>query len=188
MNKLTCNAGFFLALVFVASSFLSSCKDNHSEKKETVLAETSSDFSPKDVELFIYLYQFTNFDAKALQVWTEKSEDDRLKTYAQKQLEITQKNKARLEAVASENGIKLPAEFSPEYEREIYKYSTGGRGEYDKVFIRNYLSVCEKFNDSVNNIILHYPNEDIKQLSQASYSDMSARIMEIIEMNKKDLN
>src|SRR5690606_21112877 len=139
---------------------------NQSEKKENILSETSSNFSPKDVELFIYLYQFANFDAKALQVWTEKSEDENLKSYAEKQLEITNKNKSRIEEIAAENGIKLPTEPFPEYERELYKYSTGGRGEYDKVFMQNYLNVCENFNDSVNKIILHHPNEDIKKLSQ----------------------
>ena len=184
MNKLTRNAGFLLVLVFIASSFLSSCKDNQSEKNEHLLSETSSNFSPKDVELFVYLYQFANFDAKALQVWTEKSEDENLKNYAKNQLEITKKNKAQIEAIATENGIKLPTESFPEYERELYKYSTGGRGEYDKVFMHNYLTVCENFNDSVNKIILNQPSEEIKRLSQTSFSDISTRILEMIEMNR----
>ncbi|HLV45500.1 MAG TPA: DUF4142 domain-containing protein [Flavobacterium sp.] len=184
MIKLTRNTGFFLALMFVTSSFLSSCKDNQSEKKENVLSETSSNFSPKDIELVVYLYQFSNFDSKALQIWTEKSEDENLKSYAEEQLKITNKNKAQIEAIAADNGIKLPTEPFPEYERELYKYSTGGRGEYDKVFMQNYLTVCENFNDSVNKIILNQPSEEIKQLSQKSFSDISTRILEMIEMNR----
>lgn len=183
MNKLTRNLGFFVTLMFASVVFFTSCKDNTSEKKEPVLTEKSTAFSPQDVEQIVYLYQFTHFDTKAMQVWIEKSGDENMKAYAEKQLEMTKKNKLRLEAVASENGIQLPNDLTSAYEREIYKYSTGGVNDYDKVFVKSYLSVCEGVSDSINNLRLNYPNEEIKQLSQDTFGNMSTRIMELIEMS-----
>lgn len=183
MNKSTRNLGFFVALMFVSAVFFTSCKDNTSEKKEPVLTEKSTAFSPQDVEQIVYLYQFTHFDSKAMQVWIEKSGDEDMKTYAEQQLAMTEKNRVRLEAVASEHGIQLPNDLTPIYEKELYKYSTGGVNDYDKVFVKSYLSVCENVNDSINNLRLNYPNEEIKQLSQDTFGHLSVRIMELIEMS-----
>ncbi len=183
MNKLTHNLGFFVALMVVSVVIFTSCKDNTSEKKEPVLTEKSTAFSPQDVEQIVYLYQFTHFDTKAMQIWIEKSGNEDMKVYAEQQLAMTEKNKIRLEAVASEYGIQLPNDLTPTYEKELYKYSTGGVNDYDKVFLKSYLSVCENVNDSINNLRLNYPNEEIKQLSQDTFGNMSARIMELIQMS-----
>lgn len=154
--------------------------------KEAVLSHTSSDFSPKDVEQFVFLYQFVNFDAQTMGVWSEKAKKDELREFAQKQLKISSSQKALLESVASENDIKLPATLSQAYEREIYKYSTSGGEDYDKVFMNNYLEMCKIFRDSLNQIIeMSDVNPEVKHLSKNSYNTMKSRIIQVDKLRKE---
>src|SRR5690554_361271 len=186
MSKLACKPCFYLAFLFFICCSLSSFKVSNSMNKEAVLSHTSSDFSPKDVEQFVFLYQFVNFDTQTMGVWSEKAKKDELREFAQKQLKISSSQKALLENVASENDIKLPAALSQAYEREIYKYSTSGGEDYDKVFMNNYLEMCKIFQDSLNQIIeMSDVNPEVKHLSKNSYNTMKSRVIQVDKLRKE---